>query len=466
MNRAPVIRLEEVSKYYKLYDSPRDRLKEALHPRGKTYHRDYYALRNINLEVQSGEILGVVGRNGCGKSTLLKLICSILTPSSGALRVDGKVSALLELSAGFNPEFTGRQNIYFLGTIIGVPKQDLQLRLGDIIAFADIGEFIDQPLKTYSSGMKARLGFAVATHIDPDILVIDEVLAVGDDMFKRKCYAKMNEFFQGGKTVIYVSHETSSINRLCSRAVLLDNGEIILDCDSATVTKFYLKYLHATGKNKIAVREEIRNATATAPGPVARAREKAEKKTSADATRREPQSAFYIPDFRPKSTLEYQNKAIRIYGARIVDTNNRQVNVLTHGEEYQYVVHYKSELRNPVYDVAFGMEIKDHKGFRISSIESNLSYRNRLFAAHMSAGQQITATFTFCCLFAPGLYFVDSGVSSYASGEQEVLNRLVDVLCFKVQDPADRLFGGLVNAFRSVRISAGADAIVERALVD
>ena len=465
MSGAATIRLQGVSKYYKLYDSPRDRLKEALHPLGKVYHRDFYALRDINLEVKSGEILGVVGRNGCGKSTLLKLICRVLTPSSGTLQVTGQISALLELGAGFNPEFTGLQNIYFLGTIIGMQRDDVQARLNDIIAFADIGQFIHQPLKTYSSGMKARLGFAVAAHIDPDILVIDEVLAVGDDLFKRKCYSKMEEFFGDGKTVIYVSHDTNSINRLCTRAILLDNGEIILDSDSATATKFYLKFLHATGERKALVRDEIRSIIHdTAQTTATATREIRPRQGPAITPVANRQTAFYIPDFRPKSTLEYRNKPFRIYNPRIVDHNNQEVNVLAHGELYHYIINYKSENQNAVQGVAFGVEIKDHKGVRISSIESNLSYSNEVRAASMEAEQEITAAFTFVCIFAPGLYFVDSGLSSYASGEQEVLNRIVDILCFRVQEPERRLFGGLVNSFREVRISTGADIIVKRVL--
>ena len=179
------ISIKNVSKYYKLYNSPKDRLKESLSFSNKQYHKKFYATQNLSLDIKKGEILGIVGKNGSGKSTLLKLITSVLTPDEGSIKVNGKISALLELGSGFNPEFTGIENIFFYGTILGFSKQEMEAKLDDIIAFADIGDFIYQPLKSYSSGMKSRLGFAVAIHIEPEILILDEVLSVGDVLFQR-----------------------------------------------------------------------------------------------------------------------------------------------------------------------------------------------------------------------------------------------------------------------------------------
>jgi len=180
------ISLSNVTKYYKIYENPKDRFREAISFSNKNFHRKFYATSDISLEVKKGEILGIVGKNGSGKSTLLKLISSVLTPDKGSIKINGKVSALLELGSGFNPEFTGMQNIYFYGTILGFSKKEMETKIKDIISFADIGDFINQPLKTYSSGMKARLGFSVAIHIEPEILILDEVLSVGDIHFKRK----------------------------------------------------------------------------------------------------------------------------------------------------------------------------------------------------------------------------------------------------------------------------------------
>jgi len=183
-----VISTRNLTKVYKLYRSPQDRLKEALHPGRKKYHKDFYALKDVNLEIRRGEVLGIVGKNGSGKSTLLKILSRVLTPSSGEFEVKGKVSSLLELGSGFNPELTGMENIFFYGTILGFTEEKIRGKLQEILDFAEIGDFVYQPLKTYSSGMKARLAFSVAINVDPDILILDEVLAVGDELFRRKCF--------------------------------------------------------------------------------------------------------------------------------------------------------------------------------------------------------------------------------------------------------------------------------------
>ena len=462
---ASAIRLRDVSKFYKLYNSPKDRLKEALHPLGRRYHSKFYALRGINLEIGKGEILGVVGRNGCGKSTLLKLISGVLTPNSGSVNVNGEISALLELGAGFNPEFTGLQNIYFLGTIIGLGKSEIEAKLEQIISFADIGRFINQPLKTYSSGMKARLGFAVAAHVNPDILVVDEVLAVGDALFKRKCYAKMEEFFDGHKTVIYVSHETDSVNRLCTRAIFLDAGEIILDSDAATVTKFYLRYLHANANNKAHIRREIKDIAAGAMQNVATPVIGATaRRLTADSGTITDEGAFFIPDFTPKSTLEYRNKPIRIHDAMIVDAGSREVNALMYGEAYRCIVKFTSDHHETITNVAFGMQIKDQKGVKLSSIEANLSHREHFLLSELIPKQEVTVTFNFSCLFATGTYFINVGISHYPAGEQEVLSRVVDILCFRVIEPEYRIFGGMVNSFGEVVVQSGPETITADAV--
>ena len=249
------VKLENISKFYKLYKEPKDRLKEALHPFGKKYHKEFYSLSRINLEIKKGEIFGIVGRNGAGKSTLLKLITGVLQPSSGKVLVNGNVSALLELGGGFNPEFTGIQNIYFSGTMMGFSRREMKQKIDDIIDFAEIGEFIDQPLKTYSNGMKARLGFALTINMKPEIMVLDEVLAVGDELFKRKCFAKMEEIFKSGSTILYVSHGIGTINQICSRAILLDHGELILDGIPKFVTMHYQKLLYAEPGNQKKTRD-------------------------------------------------------------------------------------------------------------------------------------------------------------------------------------------------------------------
>lgn len=241
MNSQVVIEVNNVSKRYKLYKSKKHRAIEALLPLINTYHTDFYSLKDFNLTVKQGEIIGVIGKNGSGKSTLMKLIAGVTQPTSGTIRVKGNIVPLLELGSGFHPDFTGYENIYFYTAVLGYPKELIKEKIREIIAFADVGEFIDQPVKNYSSGMKARLAFAVSVNIDPDILILDEVLSVGDAAFKAKSFAKIKEFFVNGKTILFVSHSMESVKNLCNRAILIDKGQLIMDGDPASVVDKYFE---------------------------------------------------------------------------------------------------------------------------------------------------------------------------------------------------------------------------------
>ena len=238
--------LKDISKIYKIFDNPTDRIKESLLPFKKRYSHDFYALNNVSLTINKGETIGLIGKNGAGKSTLLKIITGVLTPSSGTVKVNGKIASLLELGAGFNPEMTGIENIFFNGTIMGFSKKEIENRLGKIVNFADIGDFINQPFKMYSSGMFARLAFAVNAFVEPDILIVDEALAVGDVRFQVKCMQKMKELMSSGCTVLFVSHDINAIRRLCSRAIWFDKGKLILDGDTNLVADKYMEFLDCT----------------------------------------------------------------------------------------------------------------------------------------------------------------------------------------------------------------------------
>ncbi len=238
-----IISVRNLTKSYKIYDKPIDRLKEAVSPFKKVYSKEFNALNDISFEVNKGEILGILGKNGSGKSTLLKIITGVLNPSSGEIIKHGKISSILELGAGFNMEYTGIQNIYLNGTILGYTETEIKDKVDDIISFADIGEFISQPVKTYSSGMFARLAFSVAINVDPDILIVDEALAVGDLDFQLKCMDKFNEFRDMGKTILYVSHDINSIKRYCSRCIWLRDGRLESIGGTDTVTDKYLDFL-------------------------------------------------------------------------------------------------------------------------------------------------------------------------------------------------------------------------------
>ena len=239
-----VIKVDHVSKIYKIYDNPTDRFKEALGlGKDKNYHKDYYALRDISFDVGKGEIVGIVGRNGSGKSTILKILTGVLNPSGGSVEITGKVAALLELGAGFNMEYTGMKNIYLNAAMMRVSKEEIEKKIPDILAFADIGDYIHQPVKTYSSGMFVRLAFAVAIHVDPDILIVDEALAVGDARFQLKCMDKFMEFVDRGKTILFVTHDVNSVKRFCNRAIWLNQGQMIMDGNTDEVTDRYLDFL-------------------------------------------------------------------------------------------------------------------------------------------------------------------------------------------------------------------------------
>lgn len=252
-----VIELKNISKIYKLYDKPTDRLKESLSIRKKRYHKEHYALKDISFQVHRREILGLIGTNGAGKSTLLKIITGVLTETSGDINVNGKISALLELGAGFNPEYTGIENIYLNGTMSGYSKSEMDSRLKSIVDFADIGEFINQPVKTYSSGMFARLAFAVAINIDPDILIVDEALSVGDIRFQQKCFRKMEEFKET-KTILLVSHDLGAITKFCDRVIWIEHGQVMNIGDPLSIAKQYQAYIM---DSKLSKTEDVNTTT-------------------------------------------------------------------------------------------------------------------------------------------------------------------------------------------------------------
>lgn len=246
-----VIQLKNVIKTYKLYNKPLDRLKEAISFRNRSYHTEFKALNGITFNVEKGDAIGILGKNGSGKSTLLKLITGVLTPTSGIIEVKGKISAILELGAGFNPDYSGRENIYLNGLMMGYSREEIDKKIDDIIQFADIGDFIEQPVKIYSSGMFARLAFAVSINVEPDILIVDEALAVGDVRFQTKCIEKMKELKKNGTTILFVSHATEQVKRFCNKAVWLKNGIIEALGESSEIVDLYEDYMKYSSEDVI-----------------------------------------------------------------------------------------------------------------------------------------------------------------------------------------------------------------------
>lgn len=239
----PIIEIKNITKTYELYDKPVDRLKEALSIKRKSHHQEYHAINNVSLNIEKGESVGIVGTNGAGKSTILKMITGVLKPTSGQILVHGRIAALLELGAGFNMEYTGIENIYLNGTMMGYKKNEIAQKVDPIVEFADIGDFINQPVKTYSSGMFARLAFALAINVEPDILIVDEALSVGDTRFQVKCIDKMKELKSKGTTILFVSHATEQIKRFCNRAIWMEHGQVKMDGESSQIVDIYENYM-------------------------------------------------------------------------------------------------------------------------------------------------------------------------------------------------------------------------------
>jgi ABC-type polysaccharide/polyol phosphate transport system ATPase subunit len=330
-----VIKIDDLTKIYHLYDKPVDRLKEAIMSFGRPrkYHKDFYALRGVSFKINRGETVGIIGKNGSGKSTLLKILTGVLTPSSGNIFVVGRISALLELGTGFNPEYTGIENIYLNGTIMGFTKEEMDLKLDNIINFADIGDFIYQPVKTYSSGMFVRLAFAVAINVEPEVLIIDEALSVGDIKFQQKCYRKIEEF-KVDKTVLFVSHDLIAINKFCDRTIWLNEGVIIEDGKPFEVSKKYQAFML---DSKLMKYDEI------------------DKEVKQDQETHQEDNVLKLNDV---SLDVLGDNQAQIIGVGLYDVvSNQRVAIVAKGQAVRvYIrVRYNSTIKNPIY----GFSIKD-----------------------------------------------------------------------------------------------------------
>lgn len=305
------IQASKLSKTYRLFKDPADRLKEAIHPFRKKYHTDFTALSDVTFDVYKGETLGIIGKNGAGKSTLLKILTGVLTPSSGTYAVRGRISSLLELGTGFNPELSGMENIFFNGMLLNIPRAELEQKLSSIIAFADIGEFIEQPVKVYSSGMFARLAFAVAFHVDPDILIVDEALSVGDMSFQKKCFDKFHEIRAKGSTILFVSHDPFQVKGYCQRALYLKNGRVEIFGNSSDVVDAY------SYDQEKEVREKIARSTA---------------KISTLENKIEAESIV---------SENSNNHHIKITGAKLLNARDMEVEEVTTGQSIKFSFSYK-----------------------------------------------------------------------------------------------------------------------------
>ena len=434
------IRLRNISKHYLMFRRPEDRLKQSVMPRlqrlfgrpPRCYFRDFAALSDVSFEVKRGETVGIVGRNGSGKSTLLQIICGTLAPTGGSVEVNGRIAALLELGAGFNPEFTGRENVYLKAAILGLPRAEVDARFDSIARFADIGAFIEQPVKTYSSGMYVRLAFATVINVDPDILVVDEALSVGDEAFQRKCFARIEEIQDSGATILFVSHGAQSVVQLCNRAMLIDAGELLLDGQPKLVVSQYQRLVNLTGEEAKSVREDIRHTRADAPSNPAPAT--AKPAGAPDTRQPEAQNEAadrlegYDPKLVPQTTTAYERNGAIIRDPCLLNSRGRKVNTLVMGRTYtyQYFVDFDKEATS----VGFGMLVNNVSGLGIAGASTLQTKIHRLKL--VTRGSRVRVRFEFTCAMLPGTYFMNAGVTGTADGTTRYLHRLIDTLAFRV----------------------------------
>ena len=395
------IEANKISKVYRLYGKPSDRFREAVNPK-KRRSTDHAALKNVDLTIYKGETVGIIGTNGSGKSTLLKIITGVLSQTSGQIRVDGRISALLELGAGFNMEYNGIENIYLNGTMMGFSKKEIDDRLQDILDFADIGEYVYQPCKTYSSGMFVRLAFAVAINIDPEILIVDEALSVGDVFFQAKCYHKFEEFKAQGKTILFVSHDLTSIAKYCDRVVLLNKGVKLREGGPKEIIDAYKQVL--VGQYTEAPADE-------ADGE--------EKKEALDSS------------INPE-LLEYGDGRATINDYYITDKNGLKTTAIIKGEPFtiHFTVDFAADITGPI----FAFTVKNIKGTEITG--TNTMYE-KAFLEPVKAGESKTVTFTQDMNLQGGEYLLSFGCTGYEKDDFVVYHRLYDVINLTVISDKD-----------------------------
>lgn len=400
------IKITNLTKIYKLYDRNRDRLKDSLGLSRKANYKEHYALKNVDMEVKTGESVGIIGVNGSGKSTILKIITGVLNATSGEIEINGRISALLELGAGFNMEYTGLENVYLNGTMMGFTEKEIDERLQDILDFADIGEFIHQPVKTYSSGMFVRLAFAVAINIDPEILIVDEALSVGDVFFQSKCYHKFEEFKKMGKTILFVSHDLTSIAKYCDRVILLNKGVKLAEGNPKDMVNMYKKLLvHQLDEETL---EDVSGKSAIG-----------EKSDSGKA---------WKDNFEINPTItDYGEKQAEIVDFAIIDQYGSYSSIIEKGSVYKVKakVHFHETVKNPIFTIT----IKNKQGTDITGTNTMFE---RIETGTVTAGEERIVTYEQKMNLQGGDYLLSLGCTGYVGDTFVVYHRLYDLVSFNV----------------------------------
>ena len=401
----------------------------------KQFYNEFWALKDVTFDVQKGETVGIIGRNGSGKSTLLQLICGTLNPTAGSIHTKGRVAAILELGSGFNPEFTGRENVYMNGALLGLSKEEIDDRFNSIAEFADIGEFIDQPVKSYSSGMVVRLAFAVVINVDPKILVIDEALSVGDELFQRKCFSHIESIKNSGATILFVSHSGSTVVELCDHAILLESGKKLTMGSPKNIIGKYQRLIYAPQdkraliiKEIIASDECIQN-NRSIPTSNSSTEKPREKQSIVESSSEE----ILDPNLKAQSTLEYESRGACIVCPEILTMFGKSVNYLKRGRNYRYA--YRVRFDKGATNVRFGMLIKTISGLELGGAVSAPSIGRGI--SYIGPGTTVNVEFRFVCNLNPGTYYLNAGVQGASGDEDTYLHRILDIFMFKVMPIAD-----------------------------
>ena len=441
------IRVQNLSKCYHIYDRPHDRLKQSIVPRlcrlvgkePKNYFREFGALKDVSFEVKKGETVGIIGRNGSGKSTLLQLICGTLNPTSGSIQTHGRIAALLELGSGFNPEFTGRENVYMNAAVLGLSKEETDARFDEIVSFADIGDFIEQPVKTYSSGMMVRLAFAVIAHVNADILVVDEALAVGDTFFTQKCMRFLRQFQQRG-TVLFVSHDIAAIVNLCGKALWLDHGIGRMFGPPKEVCETYFASQY---ENKQQIDEMVTTLT------ISKAAEWGSRRGMRLEFPNHSNLRHGIEVFRfADSGRSFGNGGAEITDARFLDGELRELSWINGGEAVCMLI--EAIAIKQIRSVIVGFNLKDRLGQILFGLDTYPIYRSNPVSAE--PGEKVSGVFEFCMpILPPGKYLVDVAIADGSREDYVYLEWLHDVIL--LESHSSQVFAGLVGIpFRSIRL--------------
>lgn len=420
-----VIEIKNISKTYKLYNKPSDRLRENFSLKHKSYHRDHNALQGINLDVYKGECVGIIGTNGSGKSTLLKIVTGVVSPTSGTMEIRGKISALLELGAGFNQEYTGIENIYLNGTMVGFTKEEMDKKLQSIIDFAEIGDFIYQPVKTYSSGMFARLAFAVAINVEPDILIVDEALSVGDIFFQSKCYQKFMDFKEAGKTILFVSHDLSSIIKYCDRSLLIHQGRQIAVGKSSEIVDIYKKILVNQYDESDA--EKLSKSESGKEESGIQKNETYDLKKNQRVNESKQQIVWKDEMVNNVKAVIYGNGVAEIIDYGIFDENGNLSSSIYKGTEFS--IRMKVQFLHDAEQPIFAYTLKDAKGTEITGTNTMLEQNT---IQHVNAGEIVTVDFKQKMCIQGGNYLLALGCTGYEAGEFTVYSRLYDICNLQV----------------------------------